>query len=234
MVRIGAGVRPAGGCCRSQPVCWNRCHHRRHHHHSKVDRRCVWSTVRIGAGARPAGGRCRSQPVCQNRCHRHHHHCHSKVDRRRVRSTVRIGAGARPAGGRCHSQPVRRNRCHHRHHHRHSKVDGWHVRSTVRIGAGARPASGHHCRPAWGLVLGHHSHRVTKGAGAELRARRLGTATPHGRGHVQGQLACTKATDRSGCATTLKGPPPVVLSQNGGSRRCRCVLHLYWRVVRAS
>jgi hypothetical protein len=149
-----------------------------------------------------------------------------------MRSMVRIGAGAQLAGGRRRSQPVRRNRCHCRHHHCHSKVDRRHMRLTVQIGAGVQPASGHHCRPAQGLVLGHHSHHIAKGAGAELRARQLGTATPHGRGHVQGQLACTKATDRSSCATTLEGPPPMVLSQNGGSRRCRRALHLYWRVVR--
>jgi hypothetical protein len=182
----------------------------------------VWSTVRIGAGAQLALGHRRSQPVRRSRPHRRRHHRHSKVDRRRVRSTVRIGAGARPAGGRRHSQPVRRNRRHRRHHHRHkggqaacATVDrcggaagrgsssfaqcagrhkGWADRSTVQ-GAGARPASGHRCHPARGLVLGHHGHRVAKGARAELRARRLGTATPHGQGHVQGQLACTKATD---------------------------------------
>jgi hypothetical protein len=48
------------------------------------------------------------------------------------------------------------------------------VRSTVRIGAGARPAWGHRCRPAGGLVLGHHGHRVAKGPGQNRgpRARR--------------------------------------------------------------
>jgi hypothetical protein len=59
---------------------------------------------------------------------------------------------------------------------------------------------------------GHRSHRVAKGAEARIEGARLMspnglgpesegetvTPTPHGRGNVRGQLARTKATDRSG------------------------------------
>jgi hypothetical protein len=106
-------------------------------------------------------------------------------------------------------QPVRRNH-HHRHcHHRHSKVDGRCMRSRVRIGAWAWPG----CRPVQRLVLGHHGHRVTKGAGAERgrdgEAPQPARLRPLCKANWPAQRRPTEVVVK------LEGPPPVVLSQKG-------------------
>jgi hypothetical protein len=139
-------------------------------------------------------------------------------------------------------QPVRQSRCHRHHHHHHSKVDRWHVQLTVRIRSvrgrsqhgvvvivvvqrGGWPLWPPHCQGGQGRIEG----ACLKGPndlGPESEGEMVKHAAPHGQGHVQGQLAHTKATNRSG--VVHPGEVTTCSLEPEWSGRCRCALLACW------